>query len=297
MSDESTYQPRVPLRASLRHIRGVDYHVNEWGDTGQPLIVYLHGWGDAGSTLQFVVDALSRDWHVIAPDWRGFGRTNSRASSYWFPDYLADLDCLLAKYSPEGPVRLVGHSMGANVGGLYAGVMPERVSAFVNVEGFGLADSDPVDAPERYRAWLEQGRTIPTFGAFDDFDKLARRIMQRSPRMKMAQARFVAEAWATAGDDGLRLRADPAHKLPNAVLYRRAEAEACWRDVTAPVLLVAGAESNILDLLGDASGGSNQAMPFPDCKHLVINDAGHMVHFEAPRALAAAIEEFFQPTL
>ena len=98
MSDESTYQPRVPLRASLRHIRGVDYHVNEWGDTGQPLIVYLHGWGDAGSTLQFVVDALSRDWHVIAPDWRGFGRTNSRASSYWFPDYLADLDCLLAKY-------------------------------------------------------------------------------------------------------------------------------------------------------------------------------------------------------
>ena len=205
MSDESTYQPRVPLRASLRHIRGVDYHVNEWGDAGQPLIVYLHGWGDAGSTLQFVVDALSRDWHVIAPDWRGFGRTNSRASSYWFPDYLADLDCLLAEYSPEGPIRLVGHSMGANVGGLYAGVMPERVSAFVNVEGFGLADSDPVDAPERYRAWLEQGRTIPTFGAFDDFDKLARRIMQRSPRMTTAQARFVAEAWATAGDDGLQL--------------------------------------------------------------------------------------------
>ena len=38
-------------------------------------------------------------------------------------------------------------------------------------------------------------------------------------------------------------------------------------------------------------------MPFPDCKSLVIDDAGHMVHFEAPQALAAAIEEFFQPTL
>lgn len=297
MSEDSTYQPRIGVRASLRHIRGVNYHVNEWGDAGQPLIVYLHGWGDAGSTLQFVVDALSRVWHVIAPDWRGFGRTNYRASSYWFPDYLADLDCLLAEYSPTTPVRLVGHSMGANVGGLYAGVMPERVRAFVNVEGFGLADSDPLDAPERYRAWLERGRAAPAFGAFEDFDELARRIMQRSPRMTMAQARFVAEAWATAGDDRLQLRADPAHKLPNAVLYRRAEAEACWRNATAPVLLVAGAESNILDLLGDASGGSSQAMPFPDCKSLVIDDAGHMVHFEAPQALAAAIEEFFQPTL
>jgi pimeloyl-ACP methyl ester carboxylesterase len=210
---------------------------------------------------------------------------------------MADLEWLLAEYSPEHPVRLVGHSMGANVGGLYAGVMPERVCAFVNIEGFGLADSNPLDAPERYRVWLERGRAAPAFRAFEDFDELACRIMQRSPRMTLAQARFVALAWATSGGGRLQLRADPAHKLPNAVLYRRAEAEACWRNATAPVLLVAGAESNILDMLGGAPGASSQAMPFPDCRSLVIDDAGHMVHFEAPQALAAAIEEFFQPTL
>jgi pimeloyl-ACP methyl ester carboxylesterase len=297
MSDESTYKPRVAVRASSHRIRGVDYHVNEWGEAGQPLIVFLHGWGDAGSTLQFVVDELSSDWHIVAPDWRGFGRTACRASSYWFPDYLADLDCLLAEYSPSTPVRLVGHSMGANVGGLYAGVMPERVRAFVNVEGFGLADSDPGDAPERYRAWLEQGRALPAFGSFQDFDALARHILRRSPHMTMAQACFVAKAWAREGEDGLQLRADPAHKLPNAVLYRRAEAEACWRNVTAPVLLVAGAASNILEAFGDVLGENSQALPFPDCRSLVIDAAGHMVHFEAPRALAAALEDFFQPTL
>ena len=33
------------------------------------------------------------DWHAIAPDWRGYGLTQwSGADSYWFPDYLADLD-------------------------------------------------------------------------------------------------------------------------------------------------------------------------------------------------------------
>ena len=37
--------------------------------------------------------------------------------------------------------------MGANVGGLFAGVLPERVRAFVNVEGFGLSDADTADAP------------------------------------------------------------------------------------------------------------------------------------------------------
>ena len=42
--------------------------------------------------------------------------------------------------------------------GLYAGVMPERVAAFVNVEGFGLPESDPDNAPAHYRRWLEKSR-------------------------------------------------------------------------------------------------------------------------------------------
>ena len=297
MSEYSSYEPRVPARASNLRIRGVDYHVSEWGDGDAPLIVFLHGWGDAGASFQFVVDELEEEWHVIAPDWRGFGRTGSRAPAYWFPDYLADLDHLLARFSPEIPAHLVGHSMGANIAGLYAGAMPERVAAFVNVEGFGLADTDPSEAPKRYRSWLEQGRSMPRFGEFRDFDALASHIRRRSPRMTEGQARFVAEAWAKDVNGGLELRADPAHKLPNAVLYRRAEAEACWRNVHAPVLLVAGGESNILEAFDQYLAEGNLVLPFPDRHTQVIQDAGHMVHFEAPAELAGAIEAFFSAAL
>jgi pimeloyl-ACP methyl ester carboxylesterase len=143
MADNSIYELiRKGTRRSL-DIRRVRYSVTEWGDPDAPTFFYLHGWGDAGATFQFVVDALQNDWHVVAPDWRGFGRSVVECSSYWFPDYLADLHALLEVYSPAEPVRLVGHSMGANIGGLYAGTMPERVRAFVNVEGFGLTDSEP----------------------------------------------------------------------------------------------------------------------------------------------------------
>ena len=297
MSEDSTYEPRVRVRSSRHHVRGVDYHVNEWGDPDAPLLVFLHGWGDAGLTFQFVVDELAGEWHVVAPDWRGFGESRARASSYWFPDYIADLDCLLAAFSPVDPVRLVGHSMGANVAGLYAGSVPERVRAFVNVEGFGLPDSGPAEAPARYRRWLEQGRDVPEFTRFDDFDALAQHIARRSPRMTNAQAQFVARAWAKDGDGSLELRADPAHKLPNAVLYRRAEAEACWRSVQAEVLLIAGADSTILKAFGPQLPEGNLELPFPRRRTLVIPDAGHMLHFEAPAALANAIETFFAPTL
>ena len=128
-------------------------------------------------------------------------------------------------------------------------------------------------------------------------EALSRHIASRSPRMSAAQARFVAEAWATEGPDGPTLRADPAHKLPNAVLYRRAEAEACWRSVTAPVLLVAGADSAVFDAIGMRPSDGGLPLPFPDSRTRVIEECGHMVHFEAPEPLAAAIEAFLRATV
>ena len=297
MSEYSPYEARLAARSTELAIRGVDYHINEWGDADAPLLVLLHGWGDAGLSFQFVVDAFENDWHIVAPDWRGFGRSHLRTSAYWFPDYLADLDQLLEHYSPRESVRIVGHSMGANVAGLYAGTRPERVRAFVNVEGFGLKDSDPADAPERYREWLAQAHSPPTFTRFRELGDLAKLIRRRSPAMSASQADFVARAWATESKDGLELRADPAHKLKNAVLYRRAEAEACWRNTTAPVLLIAGENSELLTALDDRLAEGNLDLPFPNSETLVIPDAGHMVQFEAPGPLARAIEAFMAPTL
>jgi pimeloyl-ACP methyl ester carboxylesterase len=288
MTDETCYQAVLPGTRSCLSIRGVDYAVTEWGDADAPLLVYLHGWADTGTTFQFAVDALRSHWHVIAPDWRGFGESSTTAKSYWFPDYLADLHVLLQHYSPDSAVRLVGHSMGANVASLYAGTMPERVSAFVNVEGFGLPDSDAADAPQRYRSWLEAEQQGSAFTTYTNFDALAARIAKRSPSLSADRALFVAHEWAQQNDDGtVSLRADPAHRLPNPVLYRRAEAEACWRNIAADILLVSGERSRFAEQFGSAA-----TLPFPHSKSQVIANAGHMIHFEAAEALAASIEEF-----
>lgn len=293
MPGHDIYQPKVGRVERRLVIRGVDYCINEWGDPKAPLLVYLHGWADTGSTFQFVVDELTAEWRVVAPDWRGFGRSRCECTSYWFPDYIADLHELLNIYSSQDPVRLVGHSMGANVGSLYAGTMPERVRAFVNIEGFGLPDSDPDDAPGRYRSWIEGAADGPDFSRYADLHALACRIKKRHPAMASSEAAFVAREWASEGDDGVtRLRADPRHKLPNPILYRRAEAEACCRAVTAKTLLVVGANSSFADHLGGAA-----TRMFPGCEHVAIDGAGHMLHFEAPGALAGAIEDFLLPTL
>jgi pimeloyl-ACP methyl ester carboxylesterase len=183
--------------------------------------------------------------------------------------------------------------MGANVGSLYAGAMPERVRAFVNIEGFGLHDSAPDAAPQRYRQWLGQLQDPPRFTTYPDRQSLAARIARRSPRMSSAQADFVAGEWAARGADGrLHLRANVRHKLSNPVLYRRAEAEACWRAITADILLVSGAASEFALNVGRGGQG---VWPRPET--IEIGDAGHMLHFEAPTELAGAIESFFNKHL
>lgn len=294
MKETALYQPKIARAERRLSIRGADYCLSEWGNADAPLIIYLHGWGDTGSTFQFVVDALSARWRVIAPDWRGFGRSHCRCMSYWFPDYLADLDALLGLVSPNEAVRLVGHSMGANVAALYAGIFPERVRAFVNVEGFGLPDSNAADAPSRYRAWIEAASGALSFSVYDDFASLAERIGKRHTGMAPDQALFVAREWATREADGkVRLRADPLHKLPNPVLYRRAEAEACWRAATAATLLVIGGRSRFARELPQVSN----APMFAEAETVLIDGAGHMLHFEVPGALARAIDEFLLPTL
>ena len=297
MSEPDIYQPRVERRTVQHHIRGVSYEVSEWGNRENPLIVYLHGYGDSAATFQFVVDHLSRDWFVVAPDWRGFGGTVVDTQAFWFPDYLADLDQLLAVYSPDTAVRLVGHSMGANIGGLYAGVMPERVAALVNIEGFGLTDSDPGDAPKRYRRWIEESRSPPDYSAYENFSALARRVRKRSPRATEAVAEFVARAWAVQRNGRVYLCANSRHKLPNAVLYRRAESEACWREVTAPVFLVAGGNSEFDSADDPRLEIGIRDLPFGSAAIETIPDVGHMMHFEAPAALAGLIEGFLSKHL
>jgi len=293
MGEDAKHEPRLTAYRRDLEIRGANYCLWEWGEPDAPLIVYLHGWADTGSTFQFVVDRLQGSWRVVAPDWRGFGRSTCATRSYWFPDYLADLDEILAAYSPKGAVRLIGHSMGGNIAGLYAGTMPERVRALVNIEGFGLRDSDPADAPGRYRAWIEAMREDQPFSRYAGLESLATRILRRHPGMDEGAAMFVARQWGIEGEDGsVVLCADPRHRLPNPVLYRRAEARACWQAIEADVLLVSGSQSDIA-----ARAGTDATRAFPGSRSVVIDGAGHMLHFEAPQRLAEEIEGFLGPTL
>ncbi|SAK79360.1 hydrolase [Caballeronia pedi] len=288
-------------RSEFVDARGVGLHVRRWGAPDAPMLFMLHGWMDVAASFQFVVDALAGNWQVLAPDARGFGLSDwpvaeKGGGHYYFPDYLADLDVLLDHYSPGARVNLVGHSMGANVALLYAGVRPERVRRVVDLEGFGLPAARASQSPGRIGQWLDDLRVPPELRSYASLDEVADRLIRTNPRLPLARARFLAQHWSREEADGrFHLLADPAHKLRGPNLYRLDEVSAAWARVTAPVLHVEAKDSPTLATFAGQTPVAEfktRFAAFPDWREEIVEGAGHMIHHDQPERVAALIESF-----
>jgi pimeloyl-ACP methyl ester carboxylesterase len=278
-------------------VRGVSYHVREWGDPRARKLVLLHGWMDVSASFQFLVDALAGDWHVLAPDWRGFGLSAWQSDGYWFADYLADLDLLLRVLAPDEPIAVTGHSLGGNVAMTYAGVRPARVRQVVSLDGFGIPGEASSRAPGKLTHWLDALEDPPVLTPYRNLAAVADRLQKNNRRLPRDKAEFLATHWGEMLPDGTaRLRADPRHKLPTPTVYRLEEIFAIWRQIAVPCLWVAAADSAIARWLAgneDAAGEvARRLAHVPGATLVTIPDAGHMLHHDQPEAVAHALESF-----
>ena len=300
------YQAQKPSRTEFVPVRHLRYHVRQWGqpDATRPPLVLVHGWMDVSASWQFVVDAMRGDRWIIAPDWRGFGLTKAEGpapDNYWFPDYLADLDVLLDHYAGERAIDLVGHSMGGNVAMIYSGVRPQRIRRLVNLEGFGMPETRPSQAPGRYAQWMDEVKALHRgengLRVYDSVDGVAQRLMKTNPRLPRDKADWLARQWATPNARGeWEILGDAAHKVVSANLYRLDEALEIHRRISAPVLSVTASD----DSLGLWWKGRFTLAQYRERLQAVstlrsaeVHDAGHMMHHDQPVELAGLLEDFF----
>jgi pimeloyl-ACP methyl ester carboxylesterase len=303
----AVYVPRRAARSHRVSVRGLSYHCLVWGEpsqarTDRPLLVLTHGWMDVGASFQFVVDALAAiegDARcIVAPDWRGFGGSMvpEGTDSYWFPDYLGDLDALIDALSPDAPVDLAGHSMGGNVVMSYAGVRPARVRRLINLEGFGLPATQPHHTLKRIAQWLDELKVPIHLHPYADAAAVAARLHKNNPRLTSDKAAWLATQWAEPQADGRwHLRADPAHKRVNPVLYRVDEAIATWQAIRAPLLWVEGADTDVAKWWGNRYPRAEfeaRLAVVPALTRVRLEDCGHMLHHDQPERLAAHLRQF-----
>lgn len=109
----------------------------EAGDATKPTVILLHGLGAQAESWQFNIAALAANYHVVAPDQIGFGKSDKPFLKYRIGTYTDFLDKFMSELKIE-KAHLVGNSMGGWVSGLFAIKYPNRVEKIVLADSAGI---------------------------------------------------------------------------------------------------------------------------------------------------------------
>lgn len=291
-----------PTSRTIPLSTGLNYHVLEWArsDAATHTVVLVHGFLDFSWSWKRVVDAwfehhpaLAETLHIVAPDMRGHGDSDRVGAGgyYHFMDYVADLRALLVQLRRER-VSLVGHSMGGSICSYYTGAYPRGIRHLALLEGLSPPVEDP-NVPGRIRAWIsswERARTRTSTGALS-LEAAADRLMRHDPLLSKDYALELAEYGTRRGDDGaLHFKHDLVHMTRGPYPFRIEFAEACWREITCPVLYVEGSESTFRH---PAEETARRLSVFAgETATASIAGAAHMMQRHQPRALADILARF-----
>lgn len=289
---ESAESPSASRSVFLR-VRGLRYHLRCWGNAEAPPLFILHGFMDVSATFDPVARLLAQRRQVIAPDWRGFGHTQWAQDGYWFPDYLADLDAIVEHCAPQMPIDLVGHSMGGQVAALYAGLRPSRVCRLALLDSLFLSDQGAEQTVRSYRSWLDDLGKHQRTPSYASFEQLAGRIQAKHSQLSAERAMFIACCWGREDSAGrIALLSDPKHLRRGPKPYRQDESDAIWAQISAETLFIDGRRSPFANALPAGELARRRDL-FRNRRETRIDQAGHMLHFDAPEELAGVLGEFF----
>lgn len=253
-------------------------------------VLCAHGFLDVGRSFQMMASALADRGHrVVAFDWRGHGESQwlPEGAYYHFFDYVGDLAAIVER-DPLTPLTLVGHSMGGTASVLYAASFPERVDRLVLIEGLGPETPEKPMGPEQARRWVEAVRAARARRPrpMASLEEAAEKLRARNPRLAPELLRSIA-SWSVREEAGGYVWSfDPVHRTRGPYPFRPEVFARFLEALSMPVLGIEG-EQGYRTRDHEARRALLQGARF-----VTIPEAGHMLHWEAPEALAKSIDDF-----
>lgn len=246
------------------------FHFLEWGEPGNPQVVLLHGGNQSAHSWDLVSLHLAQRYHVIALDQRGHGDSEwNRGGDYSIEAMSKDVEHFLEDRGIERPV-LFAHSMGGMVTLDLTQRRPDLLRAV------GLVDIGPKISEVGTRMI---GEFVHRNVEFDDMEEFLDRVERYDPYRKRAHMERTLKYNLLRRADGRyvskvdRRRFSPAGEEARRRLPALRDLED-WAHMDFPVLVVRGADSNVL-LAGPAA---EFAEALPQGRLVTIPGCGHNVH-------------------
>jgi pimeloyl-ACP methyl ester carboxylesterase len=115
-------------------VEGIDVFYREAGDPSRQTLLLLHGFPTSSTQYEGLIERLADHFHLVAPDYPGFGYTPALAGPSTF-DRLADVVGAFVERVGLATYALYVFDFGAPVGFRLATRAPERVDALIVQNG------------------------------------------------------------------------------------------------------------------------------------------------------------------
>lgn len=136
MNNSEQYEtPVIDYKSEV--IDGVKVAYREAGDQKNPTIVLLHGFPSSSHQYRKVFNALSNQYHLIAPDYPGFGNSDfpsPETYTYTFDNLAETIEKFLEKKNINSFAMMI-QDYGAPIGFRIATAHPEKIKGIINQNG------------------------------------------------------------------------------------------------------------------------------------------------------------------
>jgi pimeloyl-ACP methyl ester carboxylesterase len=258
-------------------VNGLRLRCLDWGGAGRPPLLLLHGFTGHAHAWDTLSLALQPHFHVYALDQRGHGDSDP-ADAYNPVLAYDDLDGVLRQLG-LGSLVLIGLSMGGRNGMYFAAKRPDVVDKLVVVD-IGPEISARASAPS-------SGPAEPD--TWNSIEQAARHLYRANPYPGIHYYRWVVSHSLKQREDGALV-----WKWHPSIKTRRSTGDVDWwallTRITAPTLVLRGAESTVLD--HDVAERMVKALPRGTL--VEIPDAVHTLHEDNPEAVLAALRTFLK---
>jgi pimeloyl-ACP methyl ester carboxylesterase len=278
---------------------GSELHVEHYGPESAPTVILTHGWGQDRTAWYYVQKALQNRFHLVLWDLAGLGKsTGPQNRDHSLEKMAGDLEAVVRE-ATQGPVVLVGHSIGGMVQQTFSRLFPSQLNTSVRglvfvhttytnplktAAGSSLWTTlqKPLIEPLNHLTiWLSPLMWLSNWQSyFNGSLHLSMRLWGFAGRQTFAQMDYASR---------LQARACPAIVARGSLAMLAFDERQTLPQIHVPALVVSARH----DRLTRSDASDTIAHLLPNAIEVTLSPAGHLGHWEEHSEFCIALTSFF----
>lgn len=255
------------------HLKDTELVLDELGE--KETIIFLHGLGANRKIWTDIPGSLAKKFHILNVDMRGFGESgNKEVPNISFAAWKDDLRFIIDRHTFK-QVHLIGHSLGSFIALAVAAEMSEKIKSIVAISCF---KSFSAKVSEMFR---ERAKLVMAEGVSPKMIESAISVGFHQNSISRIPDKIM--------DYKAILSANLAQNYANALLsVDRLSIESALAKIKCPVMVISGKGDQVIPPHESKEVQEN----ITGAQWVLIEDAGHQVHFEQSEHVANEINKF-----